>query len=110
LTDALYELHTLGYVVTTDTDKNERWVFAADRRQAQLRPLVEHLLLHPQQSVRSGQRALAHAVSLVLAGESTTLQELFESPDALSQISHIRQNEPSSTKTTATTEVHHVES
>lgn len=110
LADTLYTLQKLGYVVSTETDKDERWVLACDRRHAELKPLIDHLLLDPQQMVRSDQPALNEAVSVVLAGHPATLQQLFEAPNTLSQISHMRQNELSHIKTTATTEVHHVKS
>lgn len=107
LNHILCTLKDLGYVANSDHDDTELWILTCDPRTAQLRPLVQALLLDVQQPHIQLHPMLPKAVSAVLSDASVRLEILFEDPQTLAEIKVIRQNGDIASQKASTEEVDH---
>lgn len=110
LRQALGRLQELGYVVSSEQDERETWVFAVDPRTAQLAPLVRALLIDDAQPQLRSHPELAVAVAKVMLQHPVLLETLLERPQALSEIGHIGQNDSTASINAETQETHHAQS
>lgn len=110
LTHVLNTLKDLGYIANSEHDDTEVWILTCDPRTAELKPLVEALLLDSRQPALTRHPVLPVAVSTVLSGNSVRLESLFERPSAVVETAHAEQKGCTVSTESGTKEVDHAKS
>jgi membrane protein len=87
LTRTLLTLKKLGYVANTQENNRERWVLACDPAQTDLAALVDTFLLNRSQPSTEVGNGVALIMNATLANPHLRLQQLFEQPGLLEDIS-----------------------
>lgn len=97
LTLSLLSLKKLGYVANTQENNQERWVLACDPTQTDLSTLVDTFLLNRAQPCTEVTNGVALILNATLANPALRLQQLFEQPRLLEELSVSIQKQLSTT-------------
>ncbi|WP_242683710.1 YihY family inner membrane protein [Paenalcaligenes suwonensis] len=87
LTRTLLTLKKLGYVANTQEKNRERWVLACDPAQTDLAALVDTFLLNRSQPSTEVGNGVALILNATLASPTLRLQQVFEQPGLLEELS-----------------------